>query len=321
MQDSWVFLGLLFFSVLLISQALFLPLVGRKAKHKELTKRLISNRNKLDKEHLSLLKEQYLKSLTPFERQLVKWPLLEHLQKNFELAGLGSKFGNGFILALCLNILSVLVCFILNMEWYVYLISVFAPWLILYFYLNHRLIARLNKFEEQLPAALDIMSRMLQAGQPLNQSFHEVGVELEAPIGEEFENTFNLLNYGYDLRMAILQMVDRVPTISMLAFSAAVLLQKETGGNLSENLQNVSGVLRARFKLARKIKTISAESRLSAWILVLSPFGMYLVLTIFNPEYLMPLFDNPIGVQMVGMGALGLFLGAIWIKKIVSFEV
>ncbi|POF55772.1 pilus assembly protein TadB, partial [Vibrio vulnificus] len=112
-----------------------------------------------------------------------------------------------------------------------------------------RITDRLNRFEEQLPDALDIIRRMLQAGQPVTQAFNEVGNEMAPPIGIEFKNTFNLLNYGYDMRLAIMQMAERTPTVSMLAFSSAVLLQKETGGNLSENLEKVGKVLRQRFKL------------------------------------------------------------------------
>lgn len=171
------------------------------------------------------------------------------------------------------------------------------------------------------PEALDIIRRALQAGQPLVQSFNEVGEELPDPIGTEFKNTYNLLNYGYDLRLAILQMAERVPTVSMLAFSSAVMLQKETGGNLSENLQKVSEVLRARFKLERKIKTLSAESRLSAWILTLSPFALFFGLKLVNPDYVEPLYSDPRGITMVSVGIVLLAIGALWIKKIINVEI
>ena len=194
-------------------------------------------------------------------------------------------------------------------------------WVILYFWLNKQISDRLAQFEEQLPEALDIMRRMLQAGQPVTQAFSEVGNEMPDPIGTEFKNTFNLLNFGYDMRMAIMQMAERTPTVSMLAFSSAVLLQKETGGNLSENLEKVSRVLRSRFKLQRKIKTLSAESRLSAWILVLSPFILFVFLTFINPTYVEPLYTDPRGMTLVSGGIVSLFIGSIWIRKIINFEV
>lgn len=187
--------------------------------------------------------------------------------------------------------------------------------------MNKKISDRLAAFEEQLPEALDIMRRMLQAGQPVTQAFNEVGNEMPAPIGVEFKNTFNLLNYGYDMRMAIMQMAERTPTVSMLAFSSAVLLQKETGGNLSENLEKVSKVLRSRFKLQRKIKTLSAESRLSAWILVLSPFILFVFMSFINPEYVEPLYRDPRGLDLVSGGIVSLFIGSMWIRKIINFEV
>ncbi|MCG6312615.1 type II secretion system F family protein, partial [Vibrio vulnificus] len=121
-----------------------------------------------------------------------------------------------------------LLLLILGQVWYLCLASVAFVWVCLHMTLQKKISDRLSKFEEQLPDALDIIRRMLQAGQPLTQSFNEVGNEMPAPIGVEFKNTFNLLNYGYDLRLAIMQMADRTPTVSMLAFSSAVLLQKET---------------------------------------------------------------------------------------------
>ena len=197
----------------------------------------------------------------------------------------------------------------------------FFSWVVAYLYVQNRVTYRLARFEEQLPEALDIIRRALQAGQPLVQSLNEVGEEMPDPIGSEFKNTYNLLNYGYDLRLAILQMAERVPTVSMLAFSSAVMLQKETGGNLSENLQKVSEVLRARFKLERKIKTLSAESRLSAWILTLSPFALFFGLKVVSPDYIEPLYSDPRGITMVSIGIILLALGALWIKKIINIEI
>ena len=116
-------------------------------------------------------------------------------------------------------------------------------------------------------------------------------------------------------------MVERNPTVSMFAFSSAVLLQKETGGDLTENLDKVSKVLRARFKLQRKIKTLSAESKLSAWILVLAPFAIFVMLSFISPGYLDPLYTDPRGTKLVMVGGVGLFIGAMWIRKIINFEV
>lgn len=320
-QDATLFYILLFFAVVFISQALILPAAGSKAKHKQLSQRLKESPAKLDEEARSLLQEHYMKSLTPMDRRLVKVPLFSSLKKTIELSGYDWSLGQTLAVTLILSVCAFLIVLLLGQPFYIGLAASVGIWFILYFWLNKRISDRLASFEEQLPEALDIMRRMLQAGQPVTQAFNEVGNEMPDPIGTEFKNTFNLLNFGYDMRMAIMQMAERTPTVSMLAFSSAVLLQKETGGNLSENLEKVSKVLRSRFKLQRKIKTLSAESRLSAWILVLSPFLLFLFLTFINPSYVEPLYTDPRGMTLVSGGIISLFIGSIWIRNIINFEV
>lgn len=320
-QDATFFFVLLFFAVVFISQALILPAAGSKAKHKELSQRLKESQANLDEEARSLLHEHYMKSLTPLDRRLVKFDLFSSLKKRIELAGYDWRLGQTLSVVGLLSLVLFVLLVLVGQPIYVGVAAAAGIWFMLYFWLNKKISDRLAAFEEQLPEALDIIRRMLQAGQPVTQAFNEVGNEMPAPIGVEFKNTFNLLNYGYDMRLAIMQMAERTPTVSMLAFSSAVLLQKETGGNLSENLEKVSRVLRARFKLQRKIKTLSAESRLSAWILVLSPFILFLFMTFINPEYVEPLYTDPRGMDLVSGGIVSLFIGSLWIRKIINFEV
>jgi len=321
MQDTTLFLILLFFSIVFISQALLLPAAGQKAKHKELAARLRESQQDLDEESKSLLQEQYLKGLTPFEKWLIKFTFFSDMKKMLELSGTGWGLSKTLGTTLLISLIVALLIILLGQIWIVALGAGISVWILMFIFLNKRISGRLAMFEEQLPEALDIIRRVLQAGQPLNQAFNEVGEEMPPPIGVEFKNTFNLLNYGYDLRLAILQMADRTPTVSMLAFSSAVLLQKETGGNLTENLQKVSDVLRGRFKLARKIKTLSAEARMSAWILTLSPFILYVGLRLVSPNYVAPLHEEPVGLQMVMGGIVLLFLGSLWIRKIINIGV
>ncbi|ANO32230.1 pilus assembly protein TadB [Vibrio breoganii] len=321
MNDLGLFLVLLFFAVLFISQALLLPVAGQKAKHGELTKRLKQAQKKLDEESLSLLHEYYLKEMTPLERELVKVSLFAQLKKMIELAGMSVTLGRLLGWTTLSSVVVGLTAFFTGQLWYLCIAMFLGVWVLVYMYIQKRITNRLQKFEEQLPDALDIIKRVLQAGQPINQAFKEVGDEMPDPIGIEFKKTFNLLNFGYDMRLAILQMVDRTPTISMLAFSSAVILQKETGGNLTENLDKVSRVLRARFKLARKIKTLSAEARLSSWILVLSPFALYILTLFLNPEQAKLLVTDPRGIKAISIGIVSLSLGALWIRKIINVRV
>lgn len=322
MQEQYLyFLGFLFIAVVFISQAFLLPTAGKKAKHSVISKRLKESQDSLDPQNRSLLNEQYLKSLSPLDRKLVSVSFFSVMKKNLELAGLNWSLSQTVMTTLLVQVGVIFLLTFFALSFLIaFMVSLFV-WLFLYVFIQKKIAARLAKFEEQFPEALDIMKRMLLAGNPITQAFNEVGNELEAPIGSEFKNTFNLLNYGYDIRLAIMQMVERNPTVSMFAFSSAVLLQKETGGNLTENLDKVSQVLRARFKLARKIKTLSAESKMSAWILMLVPFVMFAVLSLISPDFVAPLFDDPRGIKMALAGLVGMVLGALWIKKIINFEV
>ncbi|MCJ2377116.1 type II secretion system F family protein [Vibrio sp. ZSDZ34] len=319
--NSTLFFVLLFVSVFIISQALIMPAAGQKAKHKELTKRLEMTKSDLDSESINLLNEHYNKSLSPFDRNLIKISYFANLKKMMELAGIRMGLADlvARVILVCLALFILIL--LINQPWYFGLALCLFVVLSVTFYINWKVNFRLMKFEEQLPEALDIMRRMLQTGQPLVQSFKEVGDELPNPAGEEFRNTFNLLNFGYDMRIAILNMSDRVPTVSMLAFSSAVLLQKDTGGNLSENLQKVSEVLRSRFKLSRKIKTLTAESRMAAWILVLAPFALFAALQVINPDYVSVLYTHPAGLKLIGFGMISLMIGAFWMKRVISLEV
>ncbi|MBR9874166.1 MAG: type II secretion system F family protein [Vibrionaceae bacterium] len=316
-----LFLLLLFLSVFFISQALIMPSAGKKVKHRHLIQRIKESHKNIDQESISLLKENSLKNLSGIERFLVRFSLFEVFKKKLDLAGIGITFGKFLFLSIITGVIVGLLLMFIGQLWYICIGVVFSIWLVEYFMIQKRIGDRLMKFEEQLPEALDIIKRVLQAGQPINQAFGEVGKEMPAPIGPEFKHTFSLLNYGYDIRLAIMQMTERVPTVSMMAFSSAVLLQKETGGNLIENIEKLSRVLRERFKLARKIKTISAESRMSAWVLVLAPFAMYIIISILDPEYVAILHNHPTGVKMIIGGMISLFIGSMWIRKIVNFEV
>lgn len=322
MQEYYFyFLGLLFVAVVLISQALLLPSAGKRAKHSVIAKRLRENQSSLDQESVNLLNEHYMTSLSPLDRKLVQLGIFAKVKKMLELADLKWSLTRALSTVFILQLFTVLILLFLGHPTHWVLLLSFIWWPVGYFFVEKRAVNRLSKFEEQFPEALDVMKRMLVTGHPIKQAFYEVGQELEDPIANEFRHTFNLLNYGYDMRLAVMQMVERNPTVSMMAFSSAVLLQKETGGNLAENLDKVSSVLRARFKLTRKIKTLSAESRLSAWILILVPFVVFLMLNIIDPEFTDPLINDPRGIELIMYGIGGITLGALWIKKIINIEV
>ena len=179
---------------------------------------------------------------------------------------------------------------------------------------------RLEKFEEQLPDAMDIMKRALRAGHPFNACLKLVADDMQAPIAREFELTFADVNYGNDLRQALLGMLLRVPSSNLMAVVTAVLIQKETGGNLAEIFDRIAQVIRSRFRFGRRVRTLSAEGRLSAWILALVPLILFAAIWILSPAYLPPLLRDPFGQKMIVFAGVMLVIGVLWMRKIIRIE-
>ena len=137
---------------------------------------------------------------------------------------------------------------------------------------------RLEQFQEQFPEALDTMSRAMRAGHPYNMSLKYVSEELGPPISEEFAIMFTDVNYGGDHRRSLLNLLERIPSVTVMAFVTAVLIQRDTGGNLTDLLSKLADTVRARFKFQRTIQTMTAAGRLSGWILALEPFALFAIL-------------------------------------------
>jgi tight adherence protein B len=148
-----------------------------------------------------------------------------------------------------------------------------------------------------------------------------IAEDMDDPIAKEFELTFGDINYGNDLRRAMLGLLHRVPSVTMMALVTSVLVQKETGGNLAEILKQISAVIRGRFRFHRKVKTLSAEGRMSAWVLALVPLTLFATISVTSPDYLPILVDDPRGQKMIIYGAISGVLGIMWIRRILRIEV
>jgi tight adherence protein B len=165
------------------------------------------------------------------------------------------------------------------------------------------------------------MKRALRAGHPIASAIKLAGEEMQNPIGKEFETTFADLNYGNDVRRAMLGLLQRVPSVPMMALVTSVLVQKETGGNLAEILGQISDVIRGRFRLERKIRTLSAEGRLSAWVLAMVPLVLFGVISISTPDYLPVLTESEIGKKLIIYAVISAVIGVYWVRKIIRIDV
>jgi tight adherence protein B len=182
-------------------------------------------------------------------------------------------------------------------------------------------LARFGKFEQNLPEALDLMVSGLRAGHSLNAAMGLVGREVPDPVGGEFKTCFEEQNYGLELKAAIENLIDRVPIQDLRIVATAIMIQKESGGNLAEVLDKTSYVIRERFRLKRQIRTHTAQGRLTGWILSLLPVVLGIGLFMVNPTMMSILWTRQIGIYLLWASAAMTVLGGLIIRKIVNMEV
>jgi tight adherence protein B len=188
------------------------------------------------------------------------------------------------------------------------------------FLLNRRS-ARFYRFEEQFPEALDLLSRALRAGHAFQTAMGMVADELKEPVGPEFKKTFDQQNFGLPLRDALHQLTERVPILDTRFFVTAVLIQRETGGNLSEILDNLAHVVRERFKIRRQVRVHTAHGRFTAFVLLSLPAALAVALSFINPEHMDLLFKERMGQTMLIVSMVMQAVGFIWIRKVIKIEV
>ena len=193
--------------------------------------------------------------------------------------------------------------------------------LIPYLVLLKRRSSRLKRFEEQFPEALDLLSRALRAGHAFQTAMGMVAEELPAPVGPEFKKTFEQQNFGLPLKEALLELADRIPILDVRFFVTAVSIQRETGGNLAEILDNLASVVRERFKILRQVRVHTAHGRFTGWVLLALPAALGIALSLISPDHMNTLFTEELGKTMLIGAAVMQFLGYIWIRKVVKIEV
>ena len=180
---------------------------------------------------------------------------------------------------------------------------------------------RMEEFEEQLPEAIDTMKRALQSGFPLVDSFRIIADETSGPCSTEFGLVFLDISYGSTLEGAFNALLLRMPSVTLMALTSSILIQNDTGGNLSEILDKIAGVVRGRFRFHRKVKTMTAEGRLSAWILALIPFVLAGLLVVASPAYLKPLTEDARGHALIQKAFIAMMLGIWWMRSILRVDV
>lgn len=317
-----IFLALLGGAVFLLSQVLIVPAFGSDARTRKLLRRKLREIDAVDaqSEVASLLRQKYLKNLSPLARRLEDTPLMEALGRVIEQSGHTIYAHQLVALAVIIAVAGATLATVVLRNPAIGLLAFIAGGAAPFIFIFRKRRARLEKFEEQLPDAVDVMKRALRAGHPFNACINLVAEDMDAPIAREFELTFADVNYGNDLRRALLGMLLRVPSSNLMAVVTAVLIQKETGGNLAEIFERISQVIRSRFKFGRRVRTLSAEGRMSAWILALVPIILFGILWITTPSYLPPFLAHPVGQKMLIFACFMMVVAVFWMRRVIRID-
>jgi len=190
-----------------------------------------------------------------------------------------------------------------------------------FMFLNMKRGKRVRAFEEGFPEALDLIARALKAGHAFVTGLKMVADEMPEPIGPEFRKTFDEQNFGLPLKDALENLTMRVPGLDVRFFATAVLIQRETGGNLSEILENLAHVVRERFKILRQVRVYTAHGRMTAYVLLALPVVLCIALAFINPDHMNLLFRERMGQMLLMVAVVMQAIGYVWIRQVIKIEV
>ena len=314
---------LLFIMLLVVTFGAILWMLAPSKRETEMQRQLrdIGNLYTVDASGTNILKQQSLSAIPWVNRILVQFPGTMRLQLFITQAG--SRWSVGTLILGSL----VLACFA---AWSATLIMP-AFWMAsgsglaagglpyLYLYLKRQ--GRFKKFDAQLPEAIDLMARALRAGHAIISAVEIVSQETSEPLASEFRTIFDEQNLGLAIREALLNLVSRVPTDDVRFLATAILLQKETGGNLAEIMDKAASVMRERMRLKGQLRVYTAQGRMTGWFLCCLPFFVFALISIVNRDYERQLWTTPIGVRLIYAALALMVLGVYTIRKIINIKV
>lgn len=201
------------------------------------------------------------------------------------------------------------------------LMASFIAFLLPYVALRRQKTQRIEKFKKQLPDTLDLIARALKAGHAFTGGMSMVSEEFDDPIGPEFSETLDEVNYGVSVSDALKNLAERIDCEELRYFIVGVILQRETGGNLAELMETLARLIRERFKFDGKVRTLSAEGKFSALVLIILPILLTVYLYLTNPDFLEPLIKEPVGRLMAFLAVIGMIVGSLIMRRMVHLKV
>ncbi|MDQ3012783.1 MAG: type II secretion system F family protein [Acidobacteriota bacterium] len=284
-------------------------------------KQLVTERGGASQREMQLLKDELLSTVPLFHRTLIRFQFFSNLQNTLRQADLTISVYRFVIYSMIGGFLAGLILFFFTRSLMAMFIMAVIGMAAPFFWVGNKRRRRFHSFLEQLPDALELMVRSLQAGHSFSSALQMVATEMPDPIAREFAKTYEEQNLGLNIKSALENLIERVPILDLKLCVTAVLIQREIGGNLSEVLRNISHTIRERFRIQGEIRTKSAQARLSGYIVSALPFFLFFWINIVNPAYMKTLYDHPNGVYILGTGVVMQIVGWLIIRKIVDIEI
>jgi tight adherence protein B len=295
----------------------------RKAQSRVLRNRLSPDQkaNEPTAPDAAFLRDEVLSRIPAFDSYLRRSERVTALQKTLAQGNIDLRAGNFLMLCAAAALLFAAVAFILGgnilFGWAGALLGFFIP----YAYASHMRTKRFQKFEEKFPEAIDTLARAVRAGHAFTTALEMIANEVSEPVAGEFRQLFEEQKFGLPVRDALLNLTDRIPLVDVKFFVTAVMLQRETGGNLAEILDNLSYVIRERFKILRQVRVHTAQGRLTMVLLMALPPTIVVIMLLINPGFIRPLFVDPLGHALIVGGITLQTMGYFVIRKIIRIQV
>ncbi len=319
-----LFIALLVFAV--VSLAVFAAMAlfdQRKARARVLRDRLstVQQPSEAPAPEMAILRDEVLSRIPAFDTFLRRSERVSLLQKMLAQGNVDVRAGNFLMLcavsALVFAVVTVVAGGNLLFGWAGAVLGFFIP----YAYASHMRTKRFQKFEEKFPEAIDTLARAVRAGHAFTTALEMIANEVSEPVAGEFRQLYEEQKFGLPVRDALLNLAARVPLVDVKFFVTAVMLQRETGGNLAEILDNLSYVIRERFKILRQVRVHTAQGRLTMVLLMALPPTVVVVMQLLNPNFIRPLFTDPIGHALIVGGITLQTLGYFFIRRIIRIQV
>ena len=272
-------------------------------------------------EEFALLRDEQLSKIPAFDTLLRRSARVSAIQEALTQAGMKLRAGNFLVLCVLVGLLCAFAALVWSrnpaIAWTALIFGAVLP----YSFVSYRRQKRFEKIEELFPEAIDTVARAVRAGHAFTTALEMISNEVSEPLASEFRKLYEEQKFGMPVRDALMNLTERVPLVDIKFFVTAVMLQRETGGNLAEILDNLSYVIRERFKIQRQVRVHTAQGRLTMVLLMGMPPTVLTILWIFSPDFVRPLFNDPIGhtllVASIALRTIGYFV----IRKIIKIQV